>query len=550
MTGFESLLAGRTLGGRYRVDALIGRGGMGAVYRALDERLGRAVAVKVISPPAGVPASTRQELRARFQREARSAARLHHPNVVTIHDFGTDAELDLDYLVMNLLGGEDLATRMARPEPFTPGQAVAILSGAARGLAAGHRAGLVHRDVKPGNLFLCGDEDGGPVEVRVLDFGIAKAVADEATVTHLTRFGHAPLSPAYAAPEQLRGDPNPGPPCDVYGLGAIGWELLAGARPFTQEQLARIADGHHVPAPAPPPGTALDGLLGAVLLRALELSPALRPRDAAAFLDELEGAVAGRMPVPVPRPAAPPPLPAVTDARTNGRAGVVEGPTVLAPSAGTNPVDVSSGDPSKPGLVPCPDCGHPVSRHAPACPRCGMPLGRRRGRAAGVAAAFVTGGLLIGGAVFALARQGLVDRPATPAADALSSLDTVRVVEARRPVHVPAPEWRVESVDSDGSCSSLFDACIRVSCAVANTGDAAGETEFTARLVGEREYERTRGVRLDAGGREVLYFDFPDVHNGERFDQVTCRAARQDARAGPDAPSGAGGPDPGDTAAA
>jgi hypothetical protein len=526
MTGFESLLAGRTLGGRYRVEALIGRGGMGAVYRAVDERLGRAVAVKVISPPAGVPAATREELRARFQREARSAARLHHPNVVTIHDFGTDADLDLDYLVMNLLSGEDLATRMARGEPFSPEQAVAILSGAARGLAAGHRVGLVHRDVKPGNIFLCGGDEGGPGEIRVLDFGIAKAVADEGTVTHLTRFGHAPLSPAYAAPEQLRGESNPGPACDVYGLGAIGWELLAGARPFTQEALARIADGHDEPPPRPPAGTPLDGLLGAVLLRALELNPALRPRDASAFLDELEGAVAGRMPTPVPRPAAPRPVEAVaaaiSDSRANGRAvGVDAGSTVLA-----SPVDARPVEAGKPGLIPCPECGQLVSRQAPACPRCGMPLGRKRRRAGAAVAAFAAGGLLVGGAVFAMARQGLVSRPAAGAGEP-PVLDTARVVEARKPVHVPAPKWEVVSVDSDGSCSSLFDACMRVRCTVANTGDAAGETEFTARLLGEREYDRTRGVRLDAGGREILYFDFPEVKNGERFDQVTCRADQQ-----------------------
>ncbi|MDB4952351.1 MAG: protein kinase family protein with domain protein [Gemmatimonadetes bacterium] len=540
MTGFESLLAGRTLGGRYRIEALIGRGGMGAVYRATDERLGRPVAVKVISPPGGVPAAVRQELRTRFQREARAAARLHHPNVVTIHDFGTDAELDLDFLVMGLLDGEDLATRMARPEPVTPPEAAAILHGAARGLAAGHRAGLVHRDVKPGNLFLSTAGDGGGIEVRVLDFGIVKAAADEGTVTHLTRFGHAPHSPAYAAPEQLRGDPNPGPPCDVYGLGAIGWELLAGARPYTEAQLRRIGDGHDEPPPTPEPGGTLDGLLGAVLLRALSMDPARRPRDAAAFADELEGALAGRMPAPVPPSvrSAPPAVVGSASAEAGdrkpgspGRALVAArkggGDTVLAPPAGT--------DAARPVLIPCPECGQMVSRQAPACPRCGMPLGRRKRRGGGIVIGFLVGGLVAGGAALAMARDGTLSAlgsGAAPADTGAPALDTARVVVPRKPVHVPAPRWKVVAVESDEGCSKLFDTCVRVRCTVANTGDAEGEAEFVVRLAGDREYERTRAVRVDAGGSEMLYFDFPEVHNGERFDQVTCRRVDRSAGGG------------------
>jgi serine/threonine protein kinase len=516
MTGFEHLLAGRTLGGRYRIEALIGRGGMGAVYQATDERLGRPVAVKVISPPAGVPESTRQELRARFQREARAAARLHHPNVVTIHDFGTDEELGLDYLVMGLLHGDDLAARIARGDPLTLPQVVELLRGAARGLAAGHRIGLVHRDVKPGNLFLCGGEVHSAEEVRVLDFGIAKAMAgDEGTLTHLTRFGHAPLSPAYAAPEQLRAEGDPTPACDVYGLGAIGWELLAGRRPFTDDDIRRVGDGRHVPPPTPPAGSPLDGPLGSLLLRCIAIDPTHRPADAEAFLAALDDAMAGR---------EPPPLPA--------KAPIVARPFFAAreKSGETLP----SAD--RPSLVECPDCGQMVSRHAPTCPRCGAPLGRKRRRGAGTVAAFVVGGLLVGGSVFAAARQGVLPNPGAAQASTADSiaglLDTVRVEEVRKPVHVPAPEWQVLGVETDGGCGGIFDACLRVRCTVANAGDAAGETEVTARLVGERTYSRTRAVRMEAGGQEVLYFDFPEVHNGERFERATCRPA-QSAEADP-----------------
>ncbi|HET6764727.1 MAG TPA: protein kinase, partial [Longimicrobiaceae bacterium] len=496
MKGFEHLLAGRTLGDRYRVEALIGRGGMGAVYRATDERLGRAVAVKVISPPAGVAEDTREELRARFQREARAAARLHHPNVVTIHDFGTDAELGLDYLVMGLLEGEDLATRMARDAAFDVGEAAAVLRGAALGLAAGHRIGLVHRDVKPGNIFLSGAAGEVP-EVRMLDFGIAKAVADEGTLTHLTRFGHTPLSPAYAAPEQLRADGEPGPACDVYGLGAIGWELLTGARPFSPEEIRRVADGGQVPQPVVTPGSATDGPIGALLLRCLAIDPADRPHDAGAFLDALDAALAGRVLPPLPRrPAAA----AVPPARIDR--------------------SVASANAPAPLLVPCAECGQLVSRQASACPRCGAPLKRRR-RRGGAIAAFVVGSLLAGGGVFALERQGMLRGPsADPMADLTSAvvplLDTARVVAVRKPVivHVAAPRWKTSGVESDGGCSRLFDSCLRVRCTLANTGDADGETEVTARVYGRETYRRVRSVRLDAGGRQVMTFDFPEVHNG------------------------------------
>ncbi|HST57658.1 MAG TPA: protein kinase, partial [Longimicrobium sp.] len=140
MYGIAGLLTGRTLCGRYRIEAVIGRGGMGAVYRASDERLGRAVAVKVI----GIVAHDEDDharLQGRFLREAKAAAALHHPNVVSVYDFGTDTDVGLDFLVMELLHGEDLAVRLARTGPPPASVALSILRQAARGLAAGHRVG-------------------------------------------------------------------------------------------------------------------------------------------------------------------------------------------------------------------------------------------------------------------------------------------------------------------------------------------------------------------------------------------------------------------------
>jgi serine/threonine protein kinase len=233
MYGIESLLAGRTLMERYLIREVIGKGGMGVVYRARDGRLGRDVAVKVVTV-AALDEAGHQRLRARFQREARAAARLHHPNVVAVHDFGTDAELGLDFLVMELLRGEDLAARLARDGPPPVGAALDLLCQAARGLAAGHRAGLVHRDVKPGNLFLERDDGSGDTRLKVLDFGIADiTAAEEATVTHLTMDGRSPFSPAFASPEQLRGDSSISPSSDVFSLGAVAYQMFTGQRAFT-----------------------------------------------------------------------------------------------------------------------------------------------------------------------------------------------------------------------------------------------------------------------------------------------------------------------------
>jgi serine/threonine protein kinase len=289
--GLESLLTGHLLCDRYRVDRVIGRGGMGAVYRATDVRLERAVAVKVITA-AGGDISARDRLRARFHREARAAARLQHPNVVTVHDFGTDSRLDLDFLVMELLRGEDLARRLGRCGPPDPATALELMEQASRGVAAGHTIGLVHRDLKPANLFLSDAGSGG--RVCVLDFGIVQLSAeagDEATSTQLTMIGRAPHSPAFAAPEQLRGDDRIGAPADVWALGATAFLLLTGTRPFDETAQRRMMDGATLPAPsararAPHVPEHLDDLLRVALAQ----HPADRFRDAGALAAALADA--------------------------------------------------------------------------------------------------------------------------------------------------------------------------------------------------------------------------------------------------------------------
>lgn len=294
MSGIESLLIGRILGGRYRIEEVIGRGGMGAVYRAVDERLGRPVALKVITVAGTGDAESRERLRARFFREARAAAGLpHHPNVVPVYDFGSDEALGLDYLVMELLRGSDLASRLARIGPPDLSAALRILIEAARGVAVGHQQGIIHRDIKPGNIFLA-RTPSGDVQVRVVDFGIAKVADDEDTLSQLTQDGRVPHSPAYASPEQLRGLSGLTPAADVFSLGAVGYQLLTGERPFSESDRNRISLGMPV---EPPPmrnfNPAVPGAVETVIRKALAFDPEGRFASAAEMAEELEAAVRG-----------------------------------------------------------------------------------------------------------------------------------------------------------------------------------------------------------------------------------------------------------------
>jgi len=359
MPGFEVLLAGRTLGERYRVDAVVGRGGMGAVFRATDLRLDRAVAVKVVT----VEDDAEGRARARFLREAQAAARIRHPHVVGVYDFGTDATLGLDFLVMELLEGEDLSRRLARDTVLAPDEAATVFRQAAEGLAAGHRMGLVHRDVKPGNVFLV---SGRATHAMLLDYGVAQMEMDDTeTRTHLTRMGKQPLSPAYASPEQIRGDGALTPASDVFSLGITMYRAATGAPPFSAADLERMAAGADVPLVPPRERVPeLDPAMAAALEHALHPDPLARPADADALLALMHGgdappvrrpafvptAVAAptvAMPVaPAPPLPATPPPPAPRPARV-GRAAAIGGMLALAGGAVVYGVGgMGSGDPA------------------------------------------------------------------------------------------------------------------------------------------------------------------------------------------------------------
>ncbi len=218
----ESLL-GTLLDERYRIDAVLGEGGIGCVYRGTLTRLERPVAIKVLHDRHQGKIAIRQ----RFAREALALAALDHPNIVSVHDYGTDG--GLLYLVMELIDGVELADRIAEG-PLEPFAALGIVRQLLRSLAYAHDRGLVHRDLKPGNVMIRPLGDGA-FHSTVLDFGLAKFVADDTNDEKLTQSGHVLGTPAYMSPEQAAGE-QVDARSDVFALGMIAAELLTGVRPL------------------------------------------------------------------------------------------------------------------------------------------------------------------------------------------------------------------------------------------------------------------------------------------------------------------------------
>jgi hypothetical protein len=272
----EPELAGRVLGGRYRLRSRLAAGGMGAVWAAEDAVLGREVAVKVL----GEALAGDRLAAVRLRREARAAGRLVHPAIARVLDLGEDG--GRPYLVMELLHGESLAARLARAGPLAPAEAVRVVAAAADALEVAHRGGIVHRDVKPGNVFVT---TGG--DVKLLDFGIASA-AGETALTGGDLLGTA----AYLAPERVLGH-DATPAADVYALGVLLYELLAGRPPFAGDSgpALAMAQVHARPAPLGTVAPQVPPALAAACERALAKDPAARPPSAAALAALLRSTV-------------------------------------------------------------------------------------------------------------------------------------------------------------------------------------------------------------------------------------------------------------------
>lgn len=269
--------AGQLLGGRYRLGPVIGRGGMATIYRATDVRVERLVAVKILRPEV----ATDPDLAHRFRREALAATVLRHPNIVACLDTGTDG--DRAYLVMALVDGEDLAVRLRRGGRLAPRQAARIGLDVARALGVAHVRGIVHRDIKPGNILLAADG-----RAMVTDFGIARLAADAEAALPGTTLG----SVHYFSPEQARGRTTT-PASDIYGLGLVLFEALTGTRAWTGETTDAIALAR-VGAPAPSPRAVrpeVPAALEAVVRRALAPEPGDRYPNGAAMAAALEAIV-------------------------------------------------------------------------------------------------------------------------------------------------------------------------------------------------------------------------------------------------------------------
>lgn len=270
-----SIAIGVTLDGKYRIDATIGRGGMGAVYRARDTRLDRDVAVKVVRGEL-VSSSEAQE---RFKREAQLAARLQHPSIVTVFDYGTLPDGSA-YLVMEYVRGEDLRARLTR-SPLDWRDALELLAAIADGVEAAHREHILHRDLKPENVLL--PAGGGPP--KVLDFGVAKMMASTDTRGTVTAGATIVGTPAYMAPEQLRGG-TVDPRADVYSLAVMTYEMLTGRLPFGAGSFVDIAVRQESDEPSLD-GSQIPEHLAGLLRQALSINPAKRPPTAGAFATEL-----------------------------------------------------------------------------------------------------------------------------------------------------------------------------------------------------------------------------------------------------------------------
>ncbi|MDW8361968.1 MAG: serine/threonine-protein kinase [Myxococcales bacterium] len=235
-----TVTAGTTLAGRYAIERLLGQGGMAEVYAAHDRATGRSVAIKLLRREVAGNAEAVERLR----REGAVLASLRHPSIVAIETYGQLEDGRL-FLVMERLHGETLGARMRRLGPLQPPMLVPIVQDAVAALAAAHARGVIHRDLKPDNLFLVETEER-PV-VKLLDFGISKVVGD----SRITATGEVLGTPRYMAPEQLRAEPDLDARTDVYAMGVVLFEALAGTSPFLaptpSELLVAILQGRHPP---------------------------------------------------------------------------------------------------------------------------------------------------------------------------------------------------------------------------------------------------------------------------------------------------------------
>ena len=306
------LQGGTTLGGRYVLRSLLAVGGMGEVWRGVDSELDRPIAVKVLKDDA----QGNDVFLKRFRNEAKNAAGLMHPHIAQVYDYGHHA--GTAFIVMELVEGEPLSTILERETTIDEHRLVRIMMGTCRGLGAAHDAGIMHRDIKPGNLLVQGED-----HVKITDFGVSRA-SDQTT---LTATGMVMGTAQYLAPELALGKPAT-PASDLYALGIVAYESVVGKRPFTASSPVDIAIAQ-VNEPVPPLPASVSPALAALIMDLLEKNPRKRPSTTS----ELEGILTRlRLPTPAERAMRERgTAPATITPRRSGRAPQRAMPPSIAP---------------------------------------------------------------------------------------------------------------------------------------------------------------------------------------------------------------------------
>ncbi|KAA1426801.1 Stk1 family PASTA domain-containing Ser/Thr kinase [Nocardioides antri] len=324
--------SGSTVGGRYQLGELLGRGGMAEVRKGIDARLGRVVAVKRLRTDLASDAT----FQARFRREAQSSASLNHPAIVAVYDTGEEPAGDgvaQPYIVMEFVAGRTLRDILREGRKILPERALEITSGVLSALDYSHRAGIIHRDIKPGNVMLTPSGD-----VKVMDFGIARAISDAAS--SMTQTAAVVGTAQYLSPEQARGE-SVDSRSDVYSAGCLLYELLTGRPPFVGDSPVAVAY-QHVREPAVPPShhdSDLTPQIDAIVMKALAKRVEDRYQSAAQMRDDIERYLAGRPVTAV----APPPVP-VDDPPTSVTAVVPTGNGVSETMVRQRPVPSDDDD--------------------------------------------------------------------------------------------------------------------------------------------------------------------------------------------------------------
>jgi serine/threonine protein kinase/TPR repeat protein len=416
--------------GKYLIRRELGRGAMGVVYEAHDPMIERAVALKVLRLDEG-NAELAAELRMRFRREAQAAGRLGHPGIVAIHEYGEDAADGTAFIAMELVRGRDLKSAFDAGTRFTLEETGRLMAELLAALQHAHERGVVHRDIKPGNIILL---DGGGV--KVADFGIARLDTSE-----LTQLGSVLGTVSHMAPEQLTGEAVDGR-SDLYSCGVILYQLLTGERPFSGPPASLMHKVlHEQPAPPSQRAPALPLALDAVVLKAMAKEPALRHADARAFAAALRVALAG----PRPGSRANQSSDEATVVLPHGTAGAVG--ASAAPDDATLPSPRSSSRlPPSPPACPSTSPSTSASTFPSTSPSTSAPAsiststsdasGRRSARRVGLAVLGVLGVVAAGGAGY---RLFVSDRAGQPTAVAGTSQSPTALRQTALADAVPSP---------------------------------------------------------------------------------------------------------------